>query len=58
LGDFRRTGRNFSSLKWILAGNNLQELTEIYLGDLVGDHVYQKYGIEFPLLIKFIDAHE
>ncbi len=39
-----------------LEGNNLQELIEIYLGDLVGDHVYEKYGKEFPLLIKFIDA--
>src|SRR3972149_1007896 len=41
-----------------LIGNNLQELIEIYMGDLVGDQVYQKYGIEFPLLIKFIDAHD
>ena len=40
-----------------LAGNNLQELIEIYMGDLVGDKVYEKYGIEFPLLIKFIDAN-
>ncbi len=39
-----------------LAGNNLQELVEIYMGDLVGDKVYEKFGIEFPLLIKFIDA--
>ena len=39
-----------------LAGNNLNELVEIYMGDLVGDKVYQKYGNEFPLLLKFIDA--
>ncbi|MDR2066076.1 MAG: class I mannose-6-phosphate isomerase [Prevotellaceae bacterium] len=39
-----------------LAGNNLQELIEIYMGDLVGESVYEKYGIEFPLLLKFIDA--
>jgi len=39
-----------------LKGNNLQELTEIYMGDLVGDTVYEKFGIEFPLLIKFLDA--
>ncbi len=39
-----------------LKGNNLQELVEIYMGELVGDKVYKKYGIEFPLLIKFIDA--
>ena len=41
-----------------LAGNNLEELIEIYMGDLIGDRNYEKYGIEFPLLIKFIDAHE
>ncbi len=41
-----------------LAGNNLQELIEIYMGELVGDKVYKKFGIEFPLLIKFIDANQ
>jgi mannose-6-phosphate isomerase len=39
-----------------LAGNNLQELIEIYMGDLVGEKVFEKYGIEFPLLIKLLDA--
>lgn len=39
-----------------LAGNNLEELTEVYMGDLVGDHIYEQFGIEFPLLIKYIDA--
>jgi mannose-6-phosphate isomerase len=39
-----------------LEGNNLEELIEIYMGDLVGDKVYEKFGLEFPLLIKFIDA--
>lgn len=39
-----------------LAGNDLNELVEIYMGDLVGEKVYQKYGNEFPLLLKFIDA--
>lgn len=41
-----------------LAGNNLQELIEIYMGDLVGDKVYDKFGDEFPLLIKLIDASD
>ena len=39
-----------------LAGNNLQEIIEIYMGDLVGERIYEKYGIEFPVLLKFIDA--
>ena len=41
-----------------LAGNSLQELIEVYMGDLVGDKIYEKYGVEFPLLIKFIDAND
>ena len=41
-----------------LAGNTLEELVEVYMGDLVGDKTYEKYGIEFPLLIKFIDAND
>lgn len=39
-----------------LADNTLEELIEVYMGDLVGDHIYEKFGIEFPLLIKYIDA--
>ena len=39
-----------------LKGNNLQELIEVYMGDLVGEHVFEQFGIEFPLLFKFIDA--
>ena len=41
-----------------LAGNELDELIEIYMGDLVGDKVYDKHGLVFPLLIKFIDAND
>lgn len=41
-----------------LAGNNLNELIEIYMGDLTGDKVYEKFGNEFPLLFKFIDAND
>lgn len=39
-----------------LKGNTLEELVEIYMGDLVGEKVYEKFGTEFPLLIKLIDA--
>lgn len=41
-----------------LAGNSLNELVEIYMSELVGDKVFEKYGSEFPLLIKFIDAND
>ena len=36
--------------------NDLNELIEIYMGDLLGDKVYDQYGLGFPLLIKYIDA--
>ena len=39
-----------------LAENALNEAIEIYMGDLVGDKVFNRYGTEFPLLIKMIDA--
>ena len=39
-----------------LKGNTLNELIEIYMGDLVGEKVFDSFGEEFPLLIKFIDA--
>lgn len=39
-----------------LAENTLEELIEVYMGELVGDKVYEQFGIEFPLLIKYIDA--
>lgn len=41
-----------------LQGNSLQEIIEVYMGDLVGEQVYNKFGEEFPLLIKFIDAQD
>ena len=41
-----------------LEGNSLEEITEVYMGDLVGEEIFEKYGREFPLLIKLIDASE
>lgn len=41
-----------------LKNNQLHELIEIYMGDLVGEKIYDKFGLQFPLLIKFIDAHD
>ena len=39
-----------------LTGKTLKELINEYKGDFVGNSVYKKFGNEFPLLIKFIDA--
>lgn len=41
-----------------LEGNPLSELLEIYMGDLSGDAVFDQYGHEFPLLVKFIDTSD
>lgn len=38
-------------------GLTLTRLVQRYGSDLVGKEVYRRYGDEFPLLIKFIDAH-
>lgn len=39
------------------SGMSLRRLIRQYKGQLVGDRVYRKHGSEFPLLVKFIDAH-
>jgi mannose-6-phosphate isomerase len=39
-----------------LAGNNIEEIIEVYMGDITGESVYEKFGNEFPLLIKLLEA--
>lgn len=41
-----------------LAGKSLASILETYKGDLVGKQIYEKFGNEFPLLVKFIDAND
>lgn len=41
-----------------LAGNTLEELMETYMDRIVGDDVFQWYGLQFPLLIKFLDIND
>lgn len=41
-----------------LKGQTLHELVAHYKSELVGQHVYEQFGDEFPLLIKFIDAND
>ena len=41
-----------------LKGKTLQRLIETYQELFVGEKVYQRFGNQFPLLIKFIDAKE
>ena len=39
-----------------LKGQSLSDLIKEFKGDFVGNAVHEKFGEEFPLLIKFIDA--
>jgi len=41
-----------------LKGKTIHELVEMYKGELMGAGNYQRFGDEFPLLIKFIDANQ
>lgn len=41
-----------------LKGRTLPDLIAEYKEELVGSKVYEQYGNEFPLLVKFIDAAE
>ena len=41
-----------------LAGNTIGELMETYLERIVGENVYNFYGRQFPLLIKFLDIND
>ena len=40
-----------------LAGNTVSDVMETYLERVVGEKVYNYYGRQFPLLIKFLDIH-
>lgn len=41
-----------------LAGNTIGEVMETYLERIVGENVYNNYGRQFPLLIKFLDIND
>ena len=43
-------------LEGSLKGYTLKQLINEFKGDLVGDQVYENFGNDFPLLLKFIDA--
>lgn len=40
------------------AGNNIAEIIEIFMDELVGEHVFEKYGTNLPILIKLLDTTE
>lgn len=42
----------------MLKRNNLEEIIEVYMGNLIGDKIFERYGLTFPLLIKSLDCHD
>ena len=42
----------------VLAGKSIHELISEYPREVLGKKVHEKFGIEFPLLFKFLDAKE
>ena len=48
-------GQNSVVCNGDFAGDELNDLIETFMGDLVGDEVFNRYGERFPLLIKIID---
>lgn len=42
----------------LLKGRDLKSLLKTYGKDLAGNRVYERFGNEFPVLIKFIDAEK
>lgn len=41
-----------------LAENDLQDILETYLGELVGDRLFEWYNLHFPLLVKILDIRD
>ncbi len=41
-----------------LAGQSLVDLINEFKGELIGKSIYDRFGHDFPLLIKFIDAND
>lgn len=44
--------------KGALQGKSLNELLQSYPQEILGTKVYAQYGNQFPLLFKFLDAHQ
>ncbi len=41
-----------------LKKNNIEEIVEVYMGNLVGEKNYERSGLTFPLLIKTLDCND
>ncbi len=48
-------GQNSIVANGDFAGDELNDLIETFMGDLVGEEVFNRFGERFPLLVKIID---
>ncbi|MBR5056892.1 MAG: class I mannose-6-phosphate isomerase, partial [Bacteroidales bacterium] len=51
-------GRNSVVTNGFLAENDLDDILETYMGDLVGESIFNYYNLQFPLLVKILDVRE
>ncbi|MBO4571230.1 MAG: class I mannose-6-phosphate isomerase [Bacteroidales bacterium] len=51
-------GRNSIVTNGFLAENDLDDILETYMGELVGDSIFEFYNLQFPLLVKTLDVRE
>lgn len=51
-------GNDSIVLNGSLEGKSLSELIKIYKGELLGNKIFERSGVQFPLLYKFIDAND
>lgn len=51
-------GKQTAVSNGFLAGNEINDLVEVYMDELVGGKVFDTYGDVFPLLVKFIDSRD
>jgi len=42
----------------LLTGKTIEEVINIYKAELLGNKVFERFGNQLPLLLKFIDANE
>lgn len=51
-------GEDYSSLitNGFLKDNSISDVLETYLGDLVGDNIFDFFGTQFPLLVKYLNV--
>ncbi|MEG0517870.1 MAG: type I phosphomannose isomerase catalytic subunit [Bacteroidales bacterium] len=51
-------GKSSVVAEGFLAGNTLDDIIETYMGDAIGDRVFEFYKGDFPLLIKILDIED